>query len=73
MGQREGFSKMDIEKIRKMYNCKTTTASSGYKPQVSISPTVISGGIEDILNMILPTGDQLHTKKNSNKKKSIQM
>lgn len=54
MGQRDGFSKMDIEKLNKMYKCKTTTSSSGYKPAVSITSQIFSGGIEDILNMIRP-------------------
>lgn len=70
MGQRDGFSKMDIEKLRKMYKCTATTSESGYKPQISISSAVISGGIEDILSMIV-TDDKQHTSKNSNKRKSI--
>lgn len=32
MGQRDGFSNKDIDKINKMYNCKTTTASAGNQP-----------------------------------------
>lgn len=66
MGQRDGFSKMDIEKLRKMYKCTTTTSSSGYKPQISVS-----GGIEDIFNLIIQN-DKSQTSKNSNNKiKSI--
>lgn len=74
MGQRDGFSKVDIEKLRKMYKCTSTTSESGYKPQISISQAVVSGGIEDILNMIIPTSDdKLQPSKNSNKRKSIRM
>lgn len=67
MGQRKGFSKMDIDKLNKMYKCKTTTSSSGYKPTISTTPQLISGGIEDILNMIIPTNDKSkrHTSKQS--------
>jgi hypothetical protein len=32
IGQRDGFSKMDIEKVNRMYKCKTTTSSTGYRP-----------------------------------------
>lgn len=71
MGQRDGFSKMDIEKLNKMYKCTTTTASSGYKPQILISSQTVSGGIEDILSMIIPLGDKPSTSNSSNKKKSI--
>lgn len=69
MGQRDGFSKMDIEKLNKMYKCTTTTASSGYKPQILISPQVMSGGIEDIFSMIVQLGDKSSPSKN--KKNSI--
>lgn len=68
MGQRDGFSKSDIDKLNKMYKCTTTTASSGYKPPIVITSQMVSGGIEDILSMILPTYDK---SRNSNKKKSI--
>ncbi|KAJ6636112.1 Zinc metalloproteinase nas-7 [Pseudolycoriella hygida] len=71
MGQRDGFSKMDIEKINKMYKCSSTTTSSGYKPQVSVSSQSISGGIEDILSMIIPIHDKPHQMSNGYKKKSI--
>lgn len=73
MGQRDDFSKMDIEKICKMYKCTATTSSSGYKPQISISEMIVSGGIEDILSMIIPTGDKTQTSKNGSKRKSIRV
>ncbi|XP_037032580.1 zinc metalloproteinase nas-4-like isoform X2 [Bradysia coprophila] len=49
MGQRHGFAKSDIKRINNMYNCKMTTASSGYKLIVKLTQSV-SGGINDILN-----------------------
>lgn len=35
MGQREGFSPKDIEKINRMYRCKRTAASNGHKADMS--------------------------------------
>lgn len=61
MGQRDGFSKMDIAKLNKMYNCKTTTSTTGYKPVISITSQIFSGGIEDIFNMIRPLFDYPNT------------
>lgn len=39
MGQREGFSKKDIEKINKMYKCKRPTAESDPSVLTSSAPT----------------------------------
>lgn len=35
MGQRDGFSKSDIEKVNKMYNCKGTTGTSPAMPSTT--------------------------------------
>lgn len=55
IGQREGFSKSDIEKIQNMYKCTKTTSSTGYKPTFNVTPLITSGSISDIWNMIIPT------------------
>ncbi|KAG4070660.1 hypothetical protein HA402_013580 [Bradysia odoriphaga] len=70
MGQRDGFAKSDIERINNMYKCKKTTASSGYKPIITMTQS-ISGNIEDILSMIIPISDTTHPSEARNIKKSM--
>lgn len=53
IGQRNGFSMGDIEKIRQMYNCTTTISESGYKPIIINAVTPNGDNIEDIWNMIV--------------------
>lgn len=39
MGQREGFSKKDVEKLNKMYNCKAVTGSAVEVPSTTQKPS----------------------------------
>lgn len=56
MGQREGFSKKDIEKVNKMYKCQQTTADTD--PGIMTSTIKPSngggGGFSGILGLIFP-------------------
>lgn len=56
MGQREGFSKKDIEKVKKMYKCQRTTAEAD--PEIMSSTIKPSngggGGFAGILGLIFP-------------------
>jgi hypothetical protein len=56
MGQREGFSKKDIEKVNKMYKCKRPTAESD--PSImtsSVRPSNESSFLSNILQAIFPS------------------
>lgn len=56
MGQRDGFSKKDIDKINKMYNCKASTASTGNKPLgTTTKPDNSFGGI---IGSLFPNWDE---------------
>lgn len=54
IGQRNGFSAKDIEKVNKMYRCKKTTTSTGYKPNITQTSNTWIHGITDFMNMIMP-------------------
>lgn len=41
MGQRDGFSTNDIEKINRMYKCKRTASSDGHKADMTGFQTVM--------------------------------
>lgn len=61
MGQREGFSKRDIEKVNKMYKCNRSTAESDPGIMTStIKPSGGggSGGFGGIISAIFPNMDE---------------
>jgi hypothetical protein len=49
MGQREGFSKKDIEKVNKMYKCTTVSSSSD---ATTIKP---QGGFAGLIEALFPS------------------
>lgn len=53
IGQRNGFSAGDIEKIRQMYNCTTTTSESGYTPIVDVVKPDGENAGEDLWSMLI--------------------
>lgn len=58
MGQREGFSKKDIEKVNKMYKCKRPTAESD--PSIltsSVKPSSESSFLSNIFQAIFPSSN----------------
>lgn len=56
MGQREGFSKKDIEKVNKMYKCKRPTAESDPSILISsVNPSNESSFLSNILQAIFPS------------------
>lgn len=58
MGQREGFSKKDIEKVNKMYKCKRPTAESD--PSIltsSVAPASESSVLSSIWQAIFPSSN----------------
>lgn len=56
MGQREGFSKKDIEKVNKMYKCKQTTAEQDPGIMSStIKPASGGGGFSSIWGALFPS------------------
>ena len=58
MGQREGFSKKDIEKVNKMYKCKRPTAESD--PSIltsSVKPSSESSFLSSIFQAIFPSSN----------------
>ncbi|CAO1412000.1 unnamed protein product [Diamesa serratosioi] len=56
MGQREGFSNKDLEKINKMYNCKGTTASVTNKPLGTTTKPDNSFG--NLIGSLFPNWDE---------------
>jgi hypothetical protein len=55
MGQREGFSQKDIQKVNKMYKCQRTTAEEDPSIMSSTAkPATSESGWGDIFNLIFP-------------------
>lgn len=59
IGQREGFSQMDIDKLRKMYNCPPSNENPNYTEQNGVNLTNHGGGgggggLGGLISLLLP-------------------
>lgn len=54
MGQRDGFSKKDIQKVNKMYKCQRTTAEADPTIMSSTMKPASGNGFGDFLSSIFP-------------------